>query len=86
MCPCHVRREKRRQALRYHFIVSACLTIAEDFYATFQSVQDNEMEGSDSNDEEWKSDSSRYVSDISMCSFQHLFNILIKRVLHMKRL
>lgn len=25
------------------------------------SVQDNEMEGSDSNDEEWKSDSSRYV-------------------------
>lgn len=49
--------------------------------ATFHSGQDNEMEGSDSNDEEWKSDSSRYVSHISMCSIQQLFNILIKTVL-----
>lgn len=44
------------------------------------------MEGSDSNDEEWKSDSSRYVPDISMCSIQKLFKILIKTVAHMKRL
>lgn len=54
--------------------------------ATFQSVQDNEMEGSDSNDEEWKSDSSRYISHMSMCSIQQLLNILFKTVLHMKRL